>query len=63
MEAIRCRMCGATAEGDREFAIKYFQHREAEKARRVKGPMVYICPRCSGRAQYEADRELRGKGE
>lgn len=57
-EQVRCRLCGATQAGDPEFAIRHFQHREAEKAGRVKGPMVYICPRCSGRARYEADKEL-----
>jgi hypothetical protein len=57
MEQIRCKLCGASPEGDSEFAIRSFQHREAEKAGKAKGPMVYICPRCAGRAQVEAKKE------
>lgn len=55
-EQVRCKLCGASPEGDPEFAIRHFQHRELEKARRVQGPMVYICPACSGRTRYEADQ-------
>jgi hypothetical protein len=58
-EQVRCKLCGATPEGDPEFAIRHFQHRELEKARRVQGPMVYICPSCSGRTRYEADQALK----
>ncbi|HWI53116.1 MAG TPA: hypothetical protein VNT01_13330 [Symbiobacteriaceae bacterium] len=60
MEApVRCKLCGAPPEGDPEFAVRHFQHREAEKAGRAKGPMVYICPRCAGRTRVEADKELK----
>lgn len=56
-EQVRCKLCGALPEGDPEFAVRFFQHREKEKARKVAGPMVYVCPRCSGRTQVEAKKE------
>jgi DNA-directed RNA polymerase subunit RPC12/RpoP len=56
-DQVRCKLCGATPEGDAEFAMKHFQHRQLEKAGQAKGPMVYVCPRCSGRTTYEAKRE------
>lgn len=57
METVRCKICGRSAEGDSEFAIKAFQHREAQKAGRAKGALVYICPICAGRTRYEAEKE------
>ncbi|HWI61330.1 MAG TPA: hypothetical protein VNT75_05820 [Symbiobacteriaceae bacterium] len=62
MEAqVKCKLCGGSPAGDPEFSIKHFQHRELEKTGRARGPMVYICPRCSGRTRVEADKELKGK--
>jgi hypothetical protein len=61
VEQVRCKLCGRGPEGDPEFPIRYFQHREAEKAGRVKGPMVYVCPVCSGRTRAEAEKEVKGK--
>jgi DNA-directed RNA polymerase subunit RPC12/RpoP len=62
-EQVRCKLCGSSPEGDPEFPIRYYQHREKEKARRVTGPMIYICPRCLGRTQYEANEQLKKKPE
>lgn len=58
---VRCKMCGAPPMGDPEFAMRQFQHRAAEKAGRAKGPMVYVCPRCSGRTWYEAKKETENQ--
>lgn len=60
MDEIRCTLCGRLPEGDREFKFKFLQHREAEKEGRARGPMVYICPVCARRSQYEAEKEGRG---
>lgn len=60
METVRCSLCGRSPEGDPEFRLRFLQHREAEKEGRVKGPMVYICPVCSNRSRYEAQKEGRG---
>lgn len=60
MDEVRCTLCGRSPDRDPEFKLKAFQHREAEKEGRVKGPMVYICPACAGRARYEAEKEGRG---
>jgi len=54
MPEIRCRLCGRLPDGDPEYAMKSFQHREAQKEGRVTGPLVYICPVCAGRSRYEA---------
>ena|GEM_PF-1765938 len=61
MADIRCKLCGRAPEGDPEFTIRYFQHREAEKARRITTPFVYVCPICSGRVRYQADKEMKEK--
>ncbi|HEY3368064.1 MAG TPA: hypothetical protein VGK74_23635 [Symbiobacteriaceae bacterium] len=60
MPEIRCKLCGRSPEGDPEFAVRSFQHREAEKAGRALQPLVYICPLCAGRARFEADKEQKG---
>jgi len=60
MQDVRCVLCGRSPEGDPEFATKAFLHREAEKEGRAKGPLVYICPVCSGRARYEAQQDGHG---
>lgn len=61
MTEVRCKLCGRSPEGDSEFAIRQFQHREAEKQGKVKGDLVYICPVCSGRARVEADKLRKDK--
>jgi hypothetical protein len=61
VEKVRCKMCGRPPEDDPEFAIKAFQHREAEKQGRARGPLVYICPICQGRARYESDPNRKPK--
>ncbi|MGE5674395.1 MAG: hypothetical protein ACM3XM_10970 [Mycobacterium leprae] len=60
MEEVRCKLCGRSPEGDPEYAVRSFQHREAEKQGRTKHPFVYICPVCANRTRYEADKDLRG---
>lgn len=59
MSEIRCTLCGRSPEGDPEYAMKAFQHREGQKEGRVKGPLVYICPVCAGRSRYEAQQNGR----
>ncbi|HEY8347966.1 MAG TPA: hypothetical protein VIL07_11980 [Symbiobacteriaceae bacterium] len=55
-EQIRCMLCGRPPEGDPDFMIRFLQHREAEKQGRARGPLRYICPVCSGRVRYEAEK-------
>lgn len=57
---LRCMICGRPAQDDPDAARREKEAAAAAKETHVAKKPVWICPRCAGKARYEAEEGGHG---